>query len=603
MYNEYYGFSERPFHITPDPKFIFLSSRHKEALAHLIYGIEERGGFVEITGEIGTGKTTLCRALLSHLGDKIDAAIIFNPKLSALELLKNIVEDLGIESGNSSFKELIDRLNAHLLEGCRQDRRTVLIIDEAQDLEPGVLEQIRLLSNLETDTQKLLQIILMGQPELRKVLKRSDLRQLDQRITVRYKLDPLDRDETREYIAHRLGVAGGTNKVRFSGKALKKIFRYSGGTPRLINVVCDRALLIGYTRGVKRISTDIVREAIRELGGLSGSSGFSLRRLLTLQTAAATLAVGIAIVLGTIVIRQEPALPPPKEAPQAVLGKSPMPYHVKAPTTESPVIETVREAFADAGTTGLTSPAARQGASPSIITDRPDMDSFRDDMAMIDSSESLATALDAVFDRWDASPVEWPELSAERFPELHGIAKRRGLACFPVDANLNAIRVLDLPCIIEINTDPAGEPKYLALLALDRQSADVRPAPGGRSELALELISSFWYGRAIVFWKEVPGMPPFLYEGSYGDPTVWLQRSLRILGYMTGPVSRTFDEETTEALTWFQRAHNIPADGILGPHTKIVLYNELDVENRPGLVRDDDEYVPATSRVIGDENG
>ncbi|MFC1888776.1 AAA family ATPase [Thermodesulfobacteriota bacterium] len=598
MYNEYYGFSERPFHITPDPKFIFLSSRHKEALAHLIYGIEERGGFVEITGEIGTGKTTLCRALLSHLGDKIDAAIIFNPKLSALELLKNIVEDLGLESGDSSFKELIDRLNAHLLEGCRQDRRTVLIIDEAQDLEPGVLEQIRLLSNLETDTQKLLQIILMGQPELREILKRSDLRQLDQRITVRYKLDPLDRDETREYITHRLGVAGGANKVRFSGGALKKIFRYSGGTPRLINVVCDRALLIGYTRGVKRISADIVLEAISELRGRSGPSGFTLGRLLNLRTAAAALAVGIVVVLGMITLRNGPALPPPQQPPSPALGESSSTSH-----EETPVIETIREAFADAGAAGPTGSVERREASPSTITDRLAMDSFRADMAMISPSESLATALDALFDRWEASPVEWSELEAERFPELHEIARRRGLNCFKIDANLNAIRVLDLPCIIEVNTDPTGDSRYLALLALDQRSANVWPAPGGRYELSFDLISSFWYGRAIVFWKELRGMPPFLYEGCYGDPTTWLQRSLRMLGYMTGPASGTFDEETKSALTWFQRANNIPADGILGPHTKIVLYNELDVESRPGLVREEDAYVPTVIGGNGDGTG
>src|SRR5579863_4453653 len=236
MYLAFFGLAEKPFSITPDPRYLYLSARHADALAHLVYGISEAGGFVQLTGEVGTGKTTIIRSLLSRTPQNAEIALILNPRLSPGEFLLSLCEELGM-GADGSAKELVDLLNRYLLRSHAQGRRVVLIVDEAQNLAPEVLEQIRLLTNLETETQKLLQIILIGQPELRRLLAREDLRQLAQRITGRYHLDPLSREETAAYIRHRLRVAGATRDV-FTRGALYEIYRVSGGIPRLINIVC-----------------------------------------------------------------------------------------------------------------------------------------------------------------------------------------------------------------------------------------------------------------------------------------------------------------------------------------------------------------------------
>ena len=267
MYEAFYGLSEKPFNLTPDPRFLCLSEKHKEAFSHLLYGIMSRSGFIMISGEIGTGKTTICRYLLSKLDLDTEVAFVFNPTLSPEELLRTINQDFGSDTKAASIKGLIDELNVYLLDRYAQGKNCVLVIDEAQDLEPRVLEQIRLLSNLETETAKLLQIILIGQPELAEMLELPELRQLNQRITARYHLQPLNREETMQYIAYRLRVAGARNIVKFSKGALNEIYRFSKGTPRVINAVCDRALLIGFTQELREFETPIIRQAIHEIRG------------------------------------------------------------------------------------------------------------------------------------------------------------------------------------------------------------------------------------------------------------------------------------------------------------------------------------------------
>lgn len=267
MYETFYGLREKPFNLTPDPRFLYLSEMHKEAFAHLIFGIRNRVGFIMVTGEIGTGKTTICRSLLGQLDQDVELAFIFNPCLSPEELLRKINEDFGIRSRAISVKGLIDELNTYLLDRHSKSKNCVLVIDEAQNLTPPVLEQIRLLSNLETERQKLLQIVLIGQPELAEQLELPELRQLNQRITARYHLKPLGEKETMQYIAYRLRIAGGMRKVHFSRSAITNVFRYSKGTPRVINAICDRALLIGYAKETRDISRGIVKQAAREIRG------------------------------------------------------------------------------------------------------------------------------------------------------------------------------------------------------------------------------------------------------------------------------------------------------------------------------------------------
>ena len=267
MYLDYYGLKEPPFNITPNPRFLFFSAKHREAFNHLLYGIRERKGFVQLTGEVGSGKTTLCRALLEQLGPQFSTALILNPVLDAGQLLKAIAMELGLQVKGLDRLETVAEINRFLLQQVEGGKDTVLIIDEAQDLTRELLEQVRLLSNLETDERKLLQIVLMGQPELRDRLNEHGLRQLRQRISVRYHLNPLRHGEIRQYIQHRLQVSGANGAPYFSGPAVWRIYRYSAGIPRLINTVCDKCLLAGYVAQRDKIDFRIVGRARRELEG------------------------------------------------------------------------------------------------------------------------------------------------------------------------------------------------------------------------------------------------------------------------------------------------------------------------------------------------
>jgi general secretion pathway protein A len=266
VYNKFYRFREAPFNITPDPRFLFFSERHREAFNHILFGIRERKGFIQITGEVGAGKTTVCRAILQELGASYRTAVILNPCMTSMQLLRAVLSEFGLKA-RADRVACLETLNQFLLEEAIIGNDVVLFIDEAQDLDSDLLEQVRLLSNLETDQTKLLQIVLLGQPELREKLEQSNLKQLRQRITVRYHLSPLSREETEAYIHHRLRVAGGNSRPVFTPWAVRRIYGYSRGVPRLINAVCDKTLLCGFVTGSDRLTAGHVRRAIRELEG------------------------------------------------------------------------------------------------------------------------------------------------------------------------------------------------------------------------------------------------------------------------------------------------------------------------------------------------
>jgi general secretion pathway protein A len=317
VYESFYGFTEKPFNLTPDPKYLYLSQRHTEAFAHLEFGRKEKGGFILVTGEVGTGKTTLARYFLSHLDERTATAFVLYPALTAAELLRSILDDLHVPQSGTSLKDHVDALHRFLLEARAQGRDVILLIDEAQDLAPEVLEQIRLISNLETDTEKLIQIVLMGQSELQDMLARRELRQLAQRVTARYHLSPLTRQETDDYIRHRLQIAGGEGKVVFTPAALGAVHRATGGVPRLVNLVCDRSLLAGYVAGERIIDPKMVRRAAREVAG-SGEQPPRWRQW------AAAAAIAVLALAGTLAWRttgaragQPPPVTPPTSAAKA----------------------------------------------------------------------------------------------------------------------------------------------------------------------------------------------------------------------------------------------------------------------------------------------
>jgi general secretion pathway protein A len=267
MYLDFYKLKEKPFNITPDPRYLYYSVHHREAYCHLIYGIEQRKGFIELTGEVGCGKTTLCRAILSGLSSNVETALILNPSLTETQLLRAMLNDFGLEVKGRDRLTYIETLNEFLLLKNAEGINVALLIDEAQDLSPKVMEQVRLLSNLETDQHKLIQIVLVGQPELKQRLASPNLRQLKQRITVRYHIPPLTEAETGLYIAHRLRVAGSDGSILFEPAAVKLIFNYSRGVPRLINALCDNVLLAGYVAGTTKIGTECAEKAVQQLEG------------------------------------------------------------------------------------------------------------------------------------------------------------------------------------------------------------------------------------------------------------------------------------------------------------------------------------------------
>jgi type II secretory pathway predicted ATPase ExeA len=280
MYLEYFGLKEAPFSIAPDPRYLYMSEQHREALAHLVYGVNSDNGFILLTGEVGTGKTTVCRCLLDQMQENCDTAFILNPKMTAEELLATICDELGISypDGNISRKLFVDKINAYFLDANARGRRTILIIEEAQNLALDVLEQVRLLTNLETNQRKLLQIIMLGQPELREIFSRPELMQLSQRITARYHLCPLSRREVGTYVTHRLAVAGVIKKL-FPQGTIDKLYRLSGGIPRLINIICDRALLGAYVQGKDSVDRSTLVKAAMEVSGKGRDRIQSMRLL------------------------------------------------------------------------------------------------------------------------------------------------------------------------------------------------------------------------------------------------------------------------------------------------------------------------------------
>lgn len=538
MYTAYFGLHEKPFTIAPDPRYLYMSTQHQEALAHLLYGLQCDGGFVLLTGEVGTGKTTVCRRLLSQIPEMADIAVIFNPKLTVLELLEAICDELHMQRpANASLKTLIDQLNARLLETNAAGRKTILIIDEAQNLSAEVLEQLRLLTNLETDDRKLLQIVLLGQPELRTSLARTEMRQLAQRVTARFHLGPLSYEEVRGYISHRLEVAGCDRPV-FAPAALRKVYRCSRGIPRLINLICDRALLGAYTRNLGVVTRGIVRQAAREV--LFERDFRVFRTRWTVILGLLVLAGGITLGLANARFGWPPvfSLVQQEGRPQLQLPLSEA--EPSLPIATSPV--TVPE------------PAALPKGWPAGFAEGQ-------------SSQQAFADLAAL----------WGVALPPGTRDSCAFAESVGLRCLSRQDSLVSLRNLNRPVILTVYNN-SGESFPVLLAGLNGNLARF-VAGAEMRELDAEVLESHWFGEFQLLWKPPAFFRSELRPGGGGPAVDWLARSLETLGLYTGTrQEQRLDGHLLGALKRYQIASGLVPDGVLGPLTLIHLLNALDSE-------------------------
>jgi general secretion pathway protein A len=547
MYTSFFALNEKPFSITPNPRYLYMSERHTEALAHLIYGIKDSGGFIQLTGEVGTGKTTLIRSLLQRLPKNADVAVILNPQLSATEFLKAILTELHIPIPEQpdSLKELTDALNQFLLENHSNGRRTILIVDEAQNFAIDVLEQIRLLTNLETAQQKLLQITLIGQPELKTMLARPDLRQLAQRITGRYHLQPLSQADTELYVGHRLKVAGTTEEI-FTTRACRELYRLSGGVPRLINVIADRAMLGAYTTEQHEIGPGLVRRAAAEVHGEQLERGIGLRMWLQV----AGVACGAAALIGIAVYAANyfGGAPPSQPAASAVST-------VEALTTEQDI--------AVAETTDPQLPAVR------VTGEDADANRVLEDFLRANADRTdTKSAFKSLFELW-GEPFDVNAKLACKY------AQQYQLFCLFQKGSLAQVQRLDRPVILALQ-DNKGGTHQVVLVELNADFAAIS-AGGPSRQIPVTALAEHWYGEYLLLWKPQIGAVKEFYPGMRDPDVVWLRKSLAaIQGDPINPMdSNYFDAELETRVRDYQVTRRLIVDGLVAQQTQILINTDL----------------------------
>ena len=535
MYNEYFGFSEAPFSIAPDPRYLFMSARHREALAHLLYGLRSDGGFVLLTGEVGTGKTTICRCLLDREPDDCDIAFVLNPKLDTVELLATLCDELHIAlpAGTPGVKILVDLINRHLLAANARGRKTVLIVDEAQNLSTEVLEQLRLLTNLETNRRKLLQIILLGQPELRDRLARPDMRQLAQRIVARYHLEPLSRPEVAAYVSHRLSVAGARHAL-FPPASMDRLYRLSGGTPRLINLICDRALLGAYVESKAAVDPAMLARAAAEVLGPPPDAG---RKRSAAGFAALALVTAAGVGLATVHRDRLPAIAPAE--PTRTTTAAP------AGSSGAPTVRQVPD-------TGVERAAERV---PEAITWPDPATHWLHELA----------AVRALLGQWGLAA---PPLGIEGACQA---VRADGLACLHAEADLDLLRAINAPAIVELRQD--GGPVFFAtLVSLDAGRAGLAMA-GTVRQVPVDSLRRQWNGKYTLLWRSPPGWYRNVGVGARGADVAWVVGRLDRWDGLPAPGSGgdLFTAGVEQRVRAFQRRHGLPDDGVIGPMTMVRL--------------------------------
>ena len=604
MYTEYFGLKEAPFSIAPDPRYLYMSAQHREALAHLLYGVGSEGGFVLLTGEVGTGKTTVCRCLLEQMPANCNVAYIFNPKLTVEELLSSICDELRIQypEGARSIKVFIDRINAYLLEAHAQGRKAVLIIDEAQRLSLDVLEQIRLLTNLETNQRKLLQVILLGQPELKEMLSRPNLKQLSQRIIARYHLGPLTKKEVGAYVSHRLSIAG-LNSRLFPDSTLSELFRLSGGIPRLINVLCDRALLGTYARGRRSVDIRTLARAAQEVFGETG------RRSRVTATASGWVLAGLVVIgasllvlvnrsnLGQPPVVLDPAAVVEPETEAASVYRRPIPADIKTPAGDP-----------------RTPPAADQEKIPGAVVEHGPLAALQPTSAANAPSATREAATDpnresAAEAALEPAPLKFFQnfteearrrsgiMANQALLELWGVgiqpdrnesacqqAGAKGLRCFDGKGNLDELRIFNVPAVLKL-VDPQGQPFYATLKTLRRETATLGLG-AETATVAVDELASRWKGEYTLLWRPPPQYAGNIRAGARGPAVKWLESRLRQVQGKAVPLRQdpVLDPQLIERVKIYQRSNGLRPDGVVGTKTLIRLSTDTS-SNVPLLMK------------------
>ena len=579
MYAPFFGLQHPPFSIAPDPRYLFMSERHREALAHLLYGLDAGGGFVLLTGEVGAGKTTVCRCFLEQIPSHCDVAYIFNPKLTVGELLRSICDEFGVPhqpsvAGGETVKDYIDPLNASLLAAHGAGRNTVLIIDEAQNLSADVLEQLRLLTNLETSERKLLQIILIGQPELRTMVASPALEQLAQRVIARFHLDALSAQETQQYIAHRLAVAGLQGPLPFSRSALRRVHALSRGIPRRINLLCDRALLGAYAAGVREVSARIVQRAAAEVFDAPASAAAARSaqgQWPRWAVAGLGVAAGAALVAGGWALGAWP-----QWSRQGVVSSAAPGGALASKTSASaPFSAPPSSAASAAAVTTPTAPAAGasapRGAAPVAMSD------LQQFVAALPASDNAAWQ--ALASAWGASVADGADACAA--------LPRDGLRCYRNRrAGLNLVRQIDRPVLLTLFPSEEGDVAVSAVLRrLDGDMATLEGA-GRTVRVPVAELAQVWRGDMATLWRTPPDMPD---KGDLAETpagAAWLDQQLATAGGSRAgapAAGRAATPAQRQArIQRFQLAQGVTPDGRAGPLT-LMLLNRVNGVSEPRL--------------------
>ncbi|MDO6824534.1 ExeA family protein [Marinobacter sp. 1_MG-2023] len=567
MYYDFFGFKEPPFSIAPDPRYLYLSERHKEALAHLMYGVQGQGGFIVITGEVGTGKTTVSRCFIENAPAHVDIALILNPRLSARELLAAICDELEITNpAGASIKQLVDLINRDLLTAHAAGRHKVLMIDEAQNLSADVLEQLRLLTNLETAEKKLLQIVLLGQPELQQMLALPELRQLNQRVTARYHLDAISPNELPAYLSYRLGVAGMRGDV-FSPSAVRKLYRLSNGIPRLINLISDRALLGAYAEGEHELTPAHIRQAAKEVGGSNlgpkpgragGKQGFSGYLML-----AASLVLAI---ISTFWLYQQWFGPEAvAESDELVVEQGGTVQRESEP--ESQVVGNNGDQPGEEQAAGVALPFTEAerlaNAAPSELS-----------FEFPEQAQNLAEAFTGLFELWGI------DYSPQAFPVACDFARESGLGCLERQGSQRSLMFLDRPAILLLQDD-AGNRGYVVLQHLNGRLADIT-LPTGPVQVPFSSLEPYWFGEYRVLWQLPDHMKSSPVDGEGASEELWIGGRMMELAdahsKSLADNARIKRLSGNEQVRWYQSLKGLTVDGIAGAMTIIQINNDLNAD-------------------------